>query len=82
LGKLDGQPSSIIRIVPASVDIADISVFFYLLIMVTLITRFTYGSVVDEIDDKHVGKSRFFIKRDQAFKRNINDLALEANAKR
>lgn len=47
-----------------------------------LITRYTYGSVVDEIDDNHVRQIAIPILKDKDVQKQINDLALEANAKR
>lgn len=73
----------IIRIVPTSDDMAG-----YLYIFLAsdyaqpLIRRFTYGSVVDEIDDHHVRSIAVPLLKDRAAQRKINDLALEANAKR
>ena len=73
----------IIRIVPTSDDMAG-----YLYIFLAsdyaqpLIRRFTYGSVVDEIDDHHVRSIAVPLLKDRAAERKINDLALEANAKR
>lgn len=48
----------------------------------TLITRYTYGSVVDEIDDDHVRQIPIPLLRNQAMQQQINSLALEANVKR
>lgn len=73
----------IIRIVPTSDDMAG-----YLYIFLAsdyaqpLIRRFTYGSVVDEIDDHHVRRIAVPLLKDHATQRKINDLALEANEKR
>ena len=73
----------IIRIVPTSDDMAG-----YLYIFLAsdyaqpLIRRFTYGSVVDEIDDHHVRRIAVPLLKDRAAQRKINDLALEANEKR
>ena len=47
-----------------------------------LITRFTYGSVVDEIDDTHVSNIPVPLLKDKAVQKQINDLALEASQKR
>ena len=41
-----------------------------------------YGSVVDEIDDNHVRQIAFPLLKDKSVQQRINDLALEANAKR
>lgn len=73
----------IIRVVPANKEIAG-----YLYIFLTsdygrtLITRYTYGSVVDEIDDDHVRQIPIPLLRNQAMQQQINSLALEANVKR
>ena len=73
----------IIRIVPANEDIAG-----YLYIFLSsdygyqLITRFTYGSVVDEIDDNHVRAIPFPLLKNKEIQNQINDLALKANEKR
>lgn len=73
----------IIRIVPASLDIAGyISIFLSTDYGHTLITRFTYGSVVDEIDDNHVKQIQIPLLKNQFIQKRINNLALEANAKR
>ena len=47
-----------------------------------LITRYTYGSVVDEIDDNHVKDIAFPLLKDKDKQAEINALALEANEKR
>lgn len=73
----------IIRVVPASKQIAG-----YLYIFLAsdygheLITRYTYGSVVDEIDDNHVRNICVPFLKDAAVQTNINKLALTANQKR
>ena len=73
----------IIRVVPANNDIAG-----YLYIFLAsdygrqLITRFTYGSVVDEIDDNHVRQIALPLLKDHEIQKRINTLALKANAKR
>lgn len=73
----------IIRVIPANDHIAG-----YLYIFLAsdygypLIARYTYGSVVDEIDDNHVRQIPFPLLRNQDVQRQINVLALEANAKR
>jgi type I restriction enzyme S subunit len=43
---------------------------------------YTYGSVVDEIDDTHVSSIPFPLLKDEVVQKRINDLALEANEKR
>lgn len=73
----------IIRVIPANDDIAG-----YLYIFLAsdygypLITRYTYGSVVDEIDDDHVRQIPIPLLRNQDVQQKINALALEANEKR
>lgn len=73
----------IIRVVPADDTIAG---YLYIFLASdygrTLITRYTYGSVVDEIDDNHVRQIPIPILCNQDIQKKINDLALEANAKR
>lgn len=73
----------IIRIVPADSGIAGyLSVFLSTDYARTLICRFTYGSVVDEIDAAHAARIPIpFLKNGEAQK-EINALALEANEKR
>ena len=47
-----------------------------------LIKRFTYGSVVDEIDDNHVSQIAIPLLKNKDVQKQINNLALEANQKR
>lgn len=73
----------IIRVVPASKNIAGyLSVFLASDYGHQLITRYTYGSVVDEIDDTHVSSIPFPILKNADVQRRINELALKANQKR
>lgn len=73
----------IIRIVPATEDIAGyLNIFLASDYGKTLITRFTYGSVVDEIDDNHVRQIAIPLLKNHAVQKQINDLALEASEKR
>ena len=73
----------IIRVVPASKEMAGyISVFLSSDYGYELITRYTYGSVVDEIDDNHVRDIAFPLLKDKDKQAQINALALEANEKR
>lgn len=73
----------IIRIVPVSSDVAGyLYIFLASDYACPLIRRFTYGSVVDEIDDHHVRRIAVPLLKDRAAQRKINDLALEANEKR
>lgn len=73
----------IIRVVPASKKIAG---YLYIFLVSDygheLITRYTYGSVVDEIDDNHVRNICVPFLKDAAVQANINELALAANQKR
>ena len=73
----------IIRVVPATKDIAGyLNIFLASDYGFQLITRFTYGSVVDEIDDNHVRAIPVPILKKHDVQKQINDLALEANQKR
>ncbi len=73
----------IIRVVPASKEMAGyISVFLSSDYGYELITRYTYGSVVDEIDDNHVRDIAFPLLKNKDKQAQINALALEANEKR
>lgn len=73
----------IIRVVPANKDIAGyLSVFLASDYGYQLITHYTYGSVVDEIDDTHVSMIPFPLLKNADVQRRINELALEANEKR
>lgn len=73
----------IIRVVPKSKEIAG-----YLYIFLAsdygheLITRYTYGSVVDEIDNNHVRNICVPLLKNDAVQERINELALTANQKR
>ncbi len=73
----------IIRVVPANNDVAGyISTFLSSDYGYELIKRFTYGSVVDEIDDNHVRQIEIPILKNPDIQKQINDLALQANEKR
>ena len=73
----------IIRVVPANKAVAGyISIFLSSDYGYELIKRFTYGSVVDEIDDNHVRQIQIPILKKQDVQKQINDLALQANEKR
>ena len=73
----------IIRVVPTNDDIAG---YLYIFLMSDygyhLITRYTYGSVVDEIDDNHVRQIAIPLLKNKTIQKQINDLALLANDKR
>ena len=47
-----------------------------------LITRYTYGAVVDEIDNKQVSDINIPLLQDAKLQKAINDKVLEANKKR
>lgn len=73
----------IIRITPANNDVAGyISIFLSSDYGYELIKRFTYGSVVDEIDDNHVRQIQFPLLKNQDIQKQINAFALKANEKR
>lgn len=73
----------IIRVIPANKDIAGyLNIFLASDYGKVLITRFTYGSVVDEIDDNHVRQIAIPLLKNHTVQKKINDLALEANEKR
>lgn len=73
----------VIRILPSSDDIAGyLYVFLSSDYGLELIKRFTYGSVVDEIDSNHVSNVEVPLLKDKNIQWKINDLALEANKKR
>lgn len=73
----------IIRIIPASLSIAGyINIFLSSDYGHQLITRYTYGSVVDEIDDNHVRQIPIPLLNNKEVQSKINSLALEANKKR
>lgn len=73
----------LIRIIPANDDIAGyINIFLSTDYGRQLITRNTYGAVVDEIDDNHVRQIPIPLLKNQSAQKKINALALEANAKR
>ena len=73
----------VIRIIPASVDVAGyLSVFLASDCGQELIKRNTYGAVVDEIDDKQVREVPVPLLKNSAAQMKINSLALSANEKR
>ena len=47
-----------------------------------IIQRYTYGAVVDEIDNGHVSDIPIPLLKNHDVQKKINDLALEANKKR
>lgn len=73
----------IIRVIPASQDVAGYNYIFLLSDYGrTLIQRYTYGAVVDEIDNSHVSDIPIPLLKNHDVQKRINDLALEANKKR
>ncbi len=68
------------RIVPASNDIAG---YIYCWLNTEfghkLITRHIYGSVVDEIDNRHLAEVEIPLLKNQKKQQEINDLILKAN---
>ena len=73
----------IIRVVPANRDIAGyLNIFLSSEYGHELITHFTYGSVVDEIDDEHIRQVVVPLLKNEEVQNKINCLALSANKKR
>jgi len=73
----------IIRVVPATREVAGYNYIFLLSDYGrTLIQRYTYGAVVDEIDNSHVSDIPIPLLKNKDIQKRINDLALEANEKR
>lgn len=70
----------IIRVVPANKEIAGyLAVFLSSDYGYHLLTRHTYGSVVDEIDNKHVSQTQVPFLKNKEIQCWINSLALQAN---
>ncbi len=73
----------IIRIVPANENIAGyLNVFLASIYGYHLITRYTYGAVIDEIDATHVSAIPVPLLKNHKVQQEINELALKANEKR
>lgn len=73
----------IIRVAPANDGISGyLNVFLASDYGRELIRRYTYGSVIDEITDDHVRSIPVPLLADADAQREINDLMLQANAKR
>lgn len=73
----------IIRVVPTDDSIAGyLNIFLASDYGHHLITRYTYGAVIDEIDDTHVSKIPIPLLKNHDIQSRINALALEANEKR
>ena len=83
MGGLDSRIEHIIRVVPTNNEIAG-----YLYAWLSsgyaypLITRYTYGAVVDEIDSKQVSDIAIPLLRDENIQQEINNKVLTANKKR
>lgn len=73
----------IIRVVPTNKNIAG---YIYAWLNTDygkeLLTRFTYGAVVDEIDHRHIAQVQIPLLKNKDIQQKINDLVLEANQKR
>ena len=68
----------IIRVVPAAIDVAGyLNIFLASDYGHALITRYTYGSVVDEIDDRHVRDIPISSAERQSVQNKINEMALK-----
>lgn len=73
----------IIRIVPSSNEIAGyLSIFLGSVYGYSLINRFTYGAVLDEIDDNHIGQRLIPLLKNTDIQTEINNMDLDANSKR
>ena len=73
----------VLRVVPANNDIAGyLYIFLKSVYGYYLITRYTYGSVIDEIDDNQISNIPIPLLENQEVQRRINELALAANDKR
>jgi len=73
----------IIRVVPADDSIAGyLNIFLASDYGYRLITRHTYGAVIDEIDDTHVSRIPIPLLKNHDVQLQINALALKANKKR
>lgn len=70
----------VMRIVPANIEMAGY-IFCWLNTEFghRLITRHTYGSVVDEIDDRHLSQVEIPLLKSEKKQKEINDLVLQAN---
>lgn len=73
----------ILRVVPSSESIAG---YLYTFLAseygYELITRFIYGSVVDEINSDHIARVKIPLLKNKNKQKYINDIALQANYKR
>lgn len=74
---------NVLKIIPASKNIAGyIYIFLNSEWGTVLVRRQTYGSVVDMIDNNSLASVEIPLLKNQKVQQEINDLALEANAKR
>lgn len=74
---------NVLKVVPANNDIAGyLYIFLNSDIGRILITRETYGSVIDMIDNRSLSAVPIPMLKDKAVQKQINSLALEANQKR
>lgn len=72
----------IIRVIPASIDIAGyLYVFLATDYGCALINRFSYGSVVGQVNAHHISQVPVPLLKDQSILAEINRLALDANTK-
>lgn len=70
----------IIRVIPATNELAGyLYIFLSSIYGYYLITKHTYGSVIDEIDDHHVGEIPIPLLKNKVIQQKINSLALQAN---
>ncbi len=73
----------VLRVVPADEDLAGyLYIFLQSRYGYYLITKYTYGSVIDEIDDNQIKEIPVPILKNKAIQKRINDFALKANQKR
>lgn len=72
----------IIRIIPQNNWCGYIYIWLNSVYCNRIILSYSYGSVVQHIEKEHILKCPVPLLRDQAIQKKINDLALEANAKR
>jgi len=73
----------IIRVVPSSKSIAGyLYTFLASAYGYELITRSTYGSVVDEINNDHIARVKVPLLKNKDKQKYINDISLQANSKR
>ena len=73
----------IIRVIPANEDIAGyLNIFLGSEYGYQLITRYTYGAVIDEIDASHVSEIPIPLLKNRDIQQTINSLALDASRKR